>query len=186
MPFLFRGSRILIWSSCPHSISKCLPSVQKKCPLPHFYVLINFHGNLLPKLSYGCLFLGIRISFFFFFWFSKSYLFYLEANYFTILYCFCHTLTWIYHGCGIQVLVKEHSQGIIADYNLSHSGTLKHSYITTVSISFIVLNFSHLIHFIFVFITPVLTPQRPRAPPRVKCHKIRAYCLFSSLCPPNT
>jgi len=23
----------------------------------------------------------------------------LEANYFTILYCFCHTSTWIHHGC---------------------------------------------------------------------------------------
>ena len=23
----------------------------------------------------------------------------MEANYFTILYWFCHTLTWIYHGC---------------------------------------------------------------------------------------
>ena len=23
----------------------------------------------------------------------------MEANYFTILYCFCHTATWICHGC---------------------------------------------------------------------------------------
>ena len=23
----------------------------------------------------------------------------MEANYFTILYCFCHTSTWIHHGC---------------------------------------------------------------------------------------
>ena len=29
----------------------------------------------------------------------KIYLFWLEANYFTILYWFCHTLTWIRHGC---------------------------------------------------------------------------------------
>ena len=27
------------------------------------------------------------------------YLFYLEANYFTILYWFCHTSTWIHHRC---------------------------------------------------------------------------------------
>ena len=63
MPFLFRGSRILIWPSCPPSISKCLPSVQKKCPLPHFYVLSNFHGNLPPKFSYSCLLLGIQVFF---------------------------------------------------------------------------------------------------------------------------
>ena len=148
--------------------------------------LLIFMGIFCPNCPMAAASLEFGLVFFFFFWFSKSYLFYLEADYCTLLYCFCHTLTWIYHGCGIQVLVKEHSQGIIADYNLSHSCTLKHSYITTVSLSFIALNFSHLIHFIFVFITPVLTPQPPQAPPRVKCHKSRAYCLFSSLCPPNT
>ena len=170
MPFLFRGSRILIWSSCPHSISNSLPSVQKKCPLPHFYVLSNFHGNLPPKLSYGCPLLGIQISFFFFDFLKVIYF---TWRLITFQYCIVFAIHW-----------HESTMGV--EFNLSCSATLKHSYITTVSISFIVLNFSHLIHFIFVFITPVLTPQRLWAPPRVKCHKSRAYCLFSSLCPPNT
>jgi len=42
-------------------------------------------------LKWGCLF--VLFSFFLF-----IYLF-LEANYCTILYWFCHTLTWIHHGC---------------------------------------------------------------------------------------
>ena len=44
-----------------------------------------------------CLFFKMRLSFCFVF-FLFIYLF-LEANYFTILYWFCHTLTWIHHGC---------------------------------------------------------------------------------------
>ena len=31
--------------------------------------------------------------------FFKLFIYFLEANYFTILYWFCHTLTWISHGC---------------------------------------------------------------------------------------
>ena len=34
--------------------------------------------------------------------FLKYKFIYLEANYFTILYWFCHTLTWICHGCFPQ------------------------------------------------------------------------------------
>ena len=37
--------------------------------------------------------------FFLFFLFLKIYLFWLEANYFTILYWFCHISTRICHGC---------------------------------------------------------------------------------------
>ena len=39
-------------------------------------------------VTLGCLFFLIQI-----------YLFLLEVNYFTILYWFCHTSTWIHHGC---------------------------------------------------------------------------------------
>ena len=31
--------------------------------------------------------------------FLKKFIYLLEANYFTILYWFCHTLTWIHHEC---------------------------------------------------------------------------------------
>ena len=34
---------------------------------------------------------------FFFFFFKKKFIF--TLFYFTILYWFCHTLTWIHHGC---------------------------------------------------------------------------------------
>ena len=37
----------------------------------------------------------LEVFFFFFF----TYFFFLEANYFTILYWFCHTLTWVHHRC---------------------------------------------------------------------------------------
>ena len=41
--------------------------------------------------------LHIKFFGFFFFWLKFMYL--LEANYFTILYWICHTLTGIHHGC---------------------------------------------------------------------------------------
>ena len=37
------------------------------------------------------------------------YLFYLEANHFTILYWFCDTLTWIRHGCTCVSHPEPHS-----------------------------------------------------------------------------
>ena len=37
--------------------------------------------------------------FFISFIFLNLCIYFLEANYFTILYWFCHTLTWISHGC---------------------------------------------------------------------------------------
>ena len=46
-----------------------------------------------------CVYIYTHTHFFFLF---PLYLFiylFLEANYFTILYWFCHTLTWIRHGC---------------------------------------------------------------------------------------
>ena len=46
----------------------------------------SFWSSSLPK----CCILGV---------FKIFFLFYLEANYFTILYWFCHTLTWIRHEC---------------------------------------------------------------------------------------
>ena len=33
----------------------------------------------------------------------------MEANYFTILYWFCHTLTWIHHGCTRVPHPEPHS-----------------------------------------------------------------------------
>ena len=59
---------------------------------------------LLNTISKSCNF--IQNIFLFPLWFFKIFcgflfidLFKLEANYFTILWWFCHTLTWISHGC---------------------------------------------------------------------------------------
>ena len=41
----------------------------------------------------------INILFFFFFSFYYYFFFIFTLFYFTILYWFCHTLTWIHHGC---------------------------------------------------------------------------------------
>ena len=60
--------------------------------------------KLCSSLSvlWHCHSLGLELKMPFFFFFSLFYLFiylFLEANYFTILYWFCHTLKWIRHGC---------------------------------------------------------------------------------------
>ena len=61
----------------------------------------------------------------------------MEANYFTILYWFCHTSTWIRHGClsplGNEILFyvfafQEDSQNICrSDYCLPHRPLIQHS-----------------------------------------------------------
>ena len=134
---------------------------------------VIFMGIFLPNCPIAASSLEFR-----FVWFFNFFkLIYFTWRLITLQYCIGFAIHW-HESTMVWNSVKEHSQGIIADYNLSPSATLKHSYITTVSISFIALNFSHLIRFIFVFITPVLTPQPPRAPPRVKCRKAELIVCF--------
>ena len=55
---------------------------------------------LLIILSLSSSFLWPVLSWLWWFFFIKNlFIYLLEANYFTILYWFCHTLTWIHHGC---------------------------------------------------------------------------------------
>ena len=55
---------------------------------------------LLIILSLPSSFLWPVLSWLWWFFFIKNLSIYLlEANNFTILYWFCHTLTWIHHGC---------------------------------------------------------------------------------------
>ena len=49
-----------------------------------------------PRHAWGSLRILTTVLFPFFFF---TLLIFLESNYFTILYWFCHTLTWIRHGC---------------------------------------------------------------------------------------
>ena len=55
---------------------------------------------LLIILPLSSSFLWPVLSWLWWFFFIKNlFIYLLEANYFTILYWFCHTLTWIHHGC---------------------------------------------------------------------------------------
>ena len=55
---------------------------------------------LLIILSLPSSFLWPVLSWLWWFFFIKNlFIYLLEANNFTILYWFCHTLTWIHHGC---------------------------------------------------------------------------------------
>ena len=49
------------------------------------------------------------------------YLFQLEANYFTILYWFCHTSTWIHHGCTRVPSLNQADRGWSFSFSISPS-----------------------------------------------------------------
>ena len=66
----------------------CMPGIV----LSALYLFMYFFYHL-------SFFLGVFIMSLFFFNVTVFFFFFMEANYFTILYWFCHTSTWIRHGC---------------------------------------------------------------------------------------
>ena len=52
---------------------------------------------------------AVSLRFFFFLFLTFIYLFIYFNFYFTTLYWFCHTLTWIHHGCMHPFVFYSHT-----------------------------------------------------------------------------
>ena len=84
----------------------------------------------------------------------------MEANYFTILYWFCHTLTWIHHGCTCVPNLK------LPSHLPSHSIPLGHPSAPAPSILYHASNLdwrfiSHMITYMFQYHSPKSSHPRP-------------------------
>ena len=144
---------------------------------------------MVTNISYCFLFLSIinsqvfkkhsRSFFFFFpskesFFFFNLFIYFLEASYFTILYWFCHTLTWICHGCSCV----PHPE--LPSHFPPHPIPLGHPSVPALSTLYHALNVdwrsvSHMI--IYMFQCHSLKPSHPRLLPRVQ--KIVLYICVS-------
>ena len=79
------------------------PGYCKQCCDEHWGTCASFNSDFLSVYAQQWDFWVIRQLFFFFSFFTYMLvfisIFFFSFFYFTILYWFCHTSTWIHHGC---------------------------------------------------------------------------------------
>ena len=65
----------------------------------HWLGIYCFLGSSIPQGTFYSLTMNLFFFSVYWFFYINSFILKLEANYFTILYWFCHTWTWICHRC---------------------------------------------------------------------------------------
>ena len=83
------------WWEADKILSRNLSFLEFRFPCP-LETNLHWYFQVIPIWN---AFLSYVLIISFFFFFLINLLFFGEANFFTILYWFCHTLTWIHHGC---------------------------------------------------------------------------------------
>ena len=87
----------------------------------------------------------------------------MEANYFTILYWFCHTSTWIHHGCTHVPHPELPSHLLIWLFSflkLSCMGPWRVLVINSLSAEPFANIFSHLVDFLFILLMAFFVVQK--------------------------
>ena len=115
------------------------------------------------------------LSFFFFYVGKRNFILFIYF-YFTILYWFCHTLTWIHHECTCVLHPEPPS------HLPPHPIPLGHPTAPAQSILYHVSNLdwrfiSHMIIYIFQCHSPKSSPALPQSPKHYSIH----LCLFCCL-----
>ena len=86
-----------VWHVAVYGVTKSQIQPSNSTELNWNFFQLDVHQKVYINLNFNHYFKVLCI----FFFFNLNLLFYLEANYFTILYWFCHTSTWIHHGCTL-------------------------------------------------------------------------------------